>query len=69
MSGKPLVVHMHATEFDRSGVNINPNVYDIERRGMEEADRVITVSNLTRATVIEKYGINPPIKYIPFIMQ
>ncbi|HNV49365.1 MAG: glycosyltransferase family 4 protein [Bacteroidales bacterium] len=59
MSGKPLVVHMHATEFDRSGVNINPNVYDIERRGMEEADRVITVSNLTRATVIEKYGINP----------
>ncbi len=62
MSGKPLVVHMHATEFDRSGVNINPNVYDIERRGMEEADRVITVSNLTRATVIEKYGINPPDK-------
>ncbi len=59
VTGKPLVVHMHATEFDRSGANVNQNVYDIERRGMEAADRVIAVSNLTRATVIEKYGINP----------
>ncbi len=59
ITGKPLVVHMHATEFDRSGVNVNSNIYDIERRGMEEADRVITVSNLTKATVIEKYGISP----------
>jgi glycogen synthase len=59
VTGKPLVVHMHATEYDRSGTNINQNVYDIERRGMEAADRVIAVSNLTRATVIEKYGINP----------
>lgn len=59
ITGKPLVVHMHATEFDRSGVNVNSNIYNIERRGMEEADRVITVSNLTKATVIEKYGINP----------
>jgi glycogen synthase len=58
-SGKPLVVHMHATEFDRSGENINKNVYDIERKGMEEADRVITVSNLTRNIVIERYGIDP----------
>ncbi len=59
VTGKPLVVHMHATEFDRSGSNVNQNVYDIERKGMEEADCVIAVSNLTRATVIEKYGINP----------
>jgi glycogen synthase len=59
VSGKPLVVHMHATEFDRSGENINRNVYDIERKGMEEADRVITVSNLTRNIVIERYGIDP----------
>lgn len=59
VSGKPLVVHMHATEFDRSGENVNSNVYDIERKGMEEADRVITVSNLTRKIVIERYGINP----------
>ena len=58
-SGKPLVVHMHATEFDRTGGNVNQNVYDMERKGMEAADRVITVSNLTRKIVIEKYGIDP----------
>jgi glycogen(starch) synthase len=58
-SGKKLVVHMHATEFDRTGGNVNQQVYDIERRGMEVADQVITVSNLTRNIVIEKYGINP----------
>jgi glycosyltransferase involved in cell wall biosynthesis len=57
VSGKPLVVHMHATEYDRSGENVNRTVYDIERAGMEAADRVIAVSNLTRNIVIEKYGI------------
>ena len=46
ISGKPLVVHVHATEFDRSGENINQNVYDIESKGMEAADMVITVSIL-----------------------
>jgi glycogen synthase len=59
ISGKPLVVHMHATEFDRSGENINQNVYDIERKGMEAADAVITVSNYTRDIVINRYGIDP----------
>lgn len=59
ISGKPLVVHMHATEYDRSGENINQSVFEIEKKGMMEADRVITVSNLTRKTVIEKYGIDP----------
>ncbi|MCX6305590.1 MAG: glycosyltransferase family 4 protein [Bacteroidetes bacterium] len=59
ISGKPLVVHVHATEFDRSGENVNQPVYDIERHGMTEADLVITVSNLTRQIVIEKYGIAP----------
>jgi len=57
ITGKPLVVHVHATEFDRSGENVNQPVYDIERQGMTEADLVITVSNLTRQIVIEKYGI------------
>jgi len=63
VSGKPLVVHVHATDFDRSGGSINPSVYEIERKGMEGADKVITVSNLTRETVIQKYGI-PPEKVI-----
>ena len=59
VSGKPLVVHVHATDFDRSGGSVNPAVYEIERKGMEAADKVITVSNLTRQTVINNYGINP----------
>ncbi|HNX21054.1 MAG TPA: glycosyltransferase family 4 protein [Bacteroidales bacterium] len=58
MSGKPLVVHMHATEYDRSGEHrINDLVYGIEKYGMSEADAVCAVSDLTRRTVIEKYGI------------
>lgn len=59
ISGKPLVVHVHATDFDRSGGNVNPAVYQIEKNGFEAADRIIAVSNLTRNTVIEKYGISP----------
>ncbi len=57
-SGKPLVIHVHATDFDRSGGKVNPDVYAIEKRGMDVADRIITVSNLTRNTVIEKYHID-----------
>jgi len=59
VSGKPLVVHVHATEFDRGGGNINPRIYEIEKEGMEYADKVITVSNWTRDIVINKYGIRP----------
>ena len=60
LSGKPLVVHVHATSFDRSSDNnIDTRVYDIEKHGMEAADRVITVSDLTRNIVITKYGIDP----------
>lgn len=57
VSGKPLVIHVHATEFDRSGENVNPPVYEIERRGMHEADTIIAVSNLTKRIIVEKYGI------------
>jgi len=59
ISGKPLIVHVHATDFDRSGGSVNPGVYEIEKSGMEAADRVIAVSNLTRNIIIEKYGIDP----------
>ena len=58
-SGKPLVVHIHATEFDRTGENYNTIVYQMEKEGMETADLVIAVSNLTRNTVINRYGIDP----------
>jgi len=59
VSGKPLVIHVHATDFDRSGGNVNPDVYSIEKRGMDAASKIITVSNLTRDIVINKYNINP----------
>ncbi len=60
LSGKPLIVHVHATSFDRSSDNnIDTRVYEIEKRGMEAADKVITVSDLTRNIVITKYGIDP----------
>jgi len=59
VTGKPLIVHVHATDFDRSGGKVNPGVYDIEKAGMEAADKVIAVSNLTRNIIIEKYGIDP----------
>lgn len=57
-TGKPLVVHMHATEFDRSGeTNYNEIVYGMEKEGMMAADAVCAVSDLTRNIVINKYGI------------
>lgn len=59
VTGKPLVIHVHATDFDRSRGNVNPTVYAIERRGMDAADHIMCVSNLTRQTVIEKYGQDP----------
>ncbi len=59
VSGKPLVIHVHATDFDRSRGNVNPTVYDIEKAGMDHADHIITVSNKTRDTVIDRYQIDP----------
>ncbi|WP_430809605.1 MULTISPECIES: glycosyltransferase family 4 protein [unclassified Carboxylicivirga] len=59
ISGKPLVVHVHATDFDRSGGNVNPAVFEIEKMGMDAADRIIAVSNLTRQIVIDKCGQDP----------
>ncbi len=59
VSGRPLVVHVHATEFDRSGNSVNQAVYDIERDGMHRADRVCAVSNLTRGICVERYGVSP----------
>lgn len=59
LSGRPLVIHVHSTEFDRSGINVNQQVYDIERRGMHAAMRIITVSRLTKDTVVSRYSIDP----------
>ncbi|MFI3297463.1 MAG: glycosyltransferase [bacterium] len=59
ISGKPFVIHVHATDYDRSRGQVNPDVYRIEKEGMDSADHIITVSNLTRNTVIEKYHQHP----------
>ncbi|MDD3311590.1 glycosyltransferase family 4 protein [Pseudodesulfovibrio sp.] len=59
VSGKPLVVHAHALEFDRSGEHVNQQVYEIERAGFEAADRIIAVSHFTKDTIVRRYGIAP----------
>jgi glycosyltransferase involved in cell wall biosynthesis len=59
ISGKPMVIHVHATDYDRSRGQVNPDVYRIEKEGMDAADHIMTVSNLTRRTVIEKYHQHP----------
>lgn len=58
VSGKPLVIHVHATEFDRSGENVNPDVFKAEQAGMTGADHIIAVSDLTQQTIISRYGID-----------
>lgn len=59
ISGKPLIVHVHSTEFDRSGEQVNQMIYDIERQGMLNAAKIITVSNYTRNIIVNRYGIPP----------
>lgn len=58
ISGAPLIVHVHATEFDRSGQNYgNPLVHEIEEQGLLMADRIIAVSNITKAIIVQRYNI------------
>ncbi len=57
ITGKPLVVHVHSTEFDRSGEHVNQMIYDIERKGMHMSEKIIAVSHLTRNLIITRYGI------------
>jgi glycogen synthase len=58
VTGKPFVVHVNSTEFDRSGENVNQMIYDIERAGMHAADKMIAVSYLTRNIIIGRYGVS-----------
>jgi len=58
-TGKPLVVHVHSTEFDRSGEHVDQKIYDIERAGMQKADTVVCVSHLTRNIAVSRYGVDP----------
>lgn len=56
-SGKPLVLHIHSLEFDRSGERIDQNIYYVERFGMAAADHVVTVSHYTKKMIVHRYGI------------
>ena len=58
LKGVPLVVHVHSTEFDRSGMHIDQRIYDVERRGMHAAMKVIAVSSLTKNLITHHYGVD-----------
>jgi glycogen(starch) synthase len=60
VSGKPLVLHVHATSFDQAGGgNVDPRIFKIEKESFAQADKIITVSNFTRDIIINKHGVNP----------
>lgn len=56
----PLIAHVHSTEIDRTG-GIFPNsfVFEIERKGFEAADVVITVGGFMKDVLIGNYGVDP----------
>jgi glycogen(starch) synthase len=58
-TGKPLVVHVHALQYDRAGADARGWIYDLEKYGMDEADRIIPVSRYTGEIIATHYGINP----------
>jgi glycosyltransferase involved in cell wall biosynthesis len=58
--GRPLVAHVHITEFDKSGGHhADPRIFEIERAGMQAADRVVAVSRRVAAMCVERYGVDP----------
>lgn len=58
LTDAPLIVHVHATEFDRSGNHFgNPVVHEIEQQALLMADRIIAVSNITKSIMMHRYGI------------
>jgi glycosyltransferase involved in cell wall biosynthesis len=58
-TGRPMVVHVHSTEYDRAGTDVDPRIVDIERRGMAAALRVVAVSHFTKTVIVTRYGIDP----------
>lgn len=59
-SGKPLVLHVHATAYDQAASDqVDPRVYKIEKEAYEQADRVVAISNFTRDILVKKYGVKP----------
>lgn len=59
VSSKPLIVHCHATEFDRTGGHPNQYIYEEERRGFHAADCIIAVSEMTKDVIVKHYSVSP----------
>jgi glycogen synthase len=57
-TGKPLALHIHSLEVDRGGTDSKGWVYDLEKKGMENADLLIPVSNFTAENIYQYYGIS-----------
>ena len=58
LSGKPLVVHIHTTEYDRNAGRENREILAIEKRGFDAADKIIAVSNQMKEQVSRQYNID-----------
>jgi glycosyltransferase involved in cell wall biosynthesis len=56
-SGRPLIAHIHATEYDRAGDGANPAIVERERQGLDGADRIVANSHALKATCIRRFGI------------
>ena len=59
VSGKPLVCHVHASEYDRSGENVNPEIRALEQLGVDVAQRIVAVSHYTASILRKRYGADP----------
>lgn len=58
LTGKPLIAHVHATEYDRAaGGYGNPLVRDIEYACFTMADQIVAVSQITKDTIVREYHI------------
>jgi glycosyltransferase involved in cell wall biosynthesis len=58
LTGRPLIAHVHATEYDRAGGEKgNPIIHEIEQHGLMMADRIFAVSGATKQIIVEKYNI------------
>jgi glycogen(starch) synthase len=59
-SGKPLILHVHATSFDQAASeNVDPEIFRIERECFAYADKIVTVSEYTKRIVVNKHGVPP----------
>jgi len=57
-TGKPLVCHLHACEYDRSGDTPNLEIRDVEQRGFDAADAIVCVSHYTAGIVRKRYRVD-----------